>query len=365
MIRSREARVTASGSGTFHRADALGVLLVLGGTLPLVVRRRWAMAVLMISTGMFVIYKSLGYAPAVLPFATLVAVYSLAAWSRPPASLTATGLIVVGLLVVGFTHDDGPLTDGELLAYVVSAVGAWMLGSWVQYRRAHTALLEEEALRLEREQADRTRVAVEQAQARIARDLHDIVAHHVSVMVAQAGAAQRVFDAEPALARRALGSIETTGREALVEMRRLLGVLRAGEPRAERDPQPGLERLPSLVAHVQQAGLPVELAIEGSVRPLPPGVELSAYRIVQEALTNTLKHAGAARVHVGVAYSAQWLELEVCDDGHGCVAQVVPGQGLVGMQQRAGLVGGELAVESGPGAGFRVLARLPADGAPQ
>jgi signal transduction histidine kinase len=363
VVRASEARVTTAGSVGFHHADALGVLLILGGTVPLVLRRRCAMLVLALSTATFVVYEMFGYAPAVLPFATLIALYSVAAWCQPPASLTVTGLIVVGLVVVGFARDDGPLTDGELLAYVVSVVGAWMLGSWVQSRRAHTSLLEEEAVRLAREQAYRTRIAVEQEQARIARELHDIVAHHVCVMVAQASAAQRVFDLEPTRARLALGSIETTGREALVEMRRLLGVLRrAAQPRKERAPQPGLERLPSLLAHVEQAGLSVELTLQGRVRPLPPGVELSAYRIVQEALTNTLKHAGATRVQVVLDYRGGWLELQVCDDGRGCEPQVVPGQGLVGMQQRAGLVGGQLAVGSGPGGGFRVVARLPLDG---
>ncbi len=362
VLRASEARLTRSGSASFHRADGIAVLLILAGTLPLVLRRRCAMLVLALSTATFAVYEMIGYAPAVLPFATLIALYSVAAWCQPPASLTATGLMVVGLVVLGFTHDDGPLTDGELLAYVVSAVGAWMLGSWVQFRRAHTSLIEEQAARLAHEQAERTRMAVEQEQARIARELHDIVAHHVCVMVAQAGAAQRVFDAAPTQARGALGSIETTGREALVEMRRLLGVLRARQPRTESGPQPGLERLPSLIAHVEQAGLPVKLTLEGRVRPLPAGVELSAYRIVQEALTNTLKHAGAARVQVVVGYRSRWLELEVCDDGHGRAAGIVPGQGIVGMQQRAGLVGGELAVGSGPHGGFRVAARLPVSG---
>jgi signal transduction histidine kinase len=364
VLRASEARVTATGSVGFRRADALAVLLILAGTLPLVLRRRCAMLVLALSVAAFGAYEAFGYAPAVLPFATLIALYSVAAWCQPLASLTATGLIVIGLVVVDFAFDDGPLTDGELLTYLVSVPGAWMLGSWVQSRRAHTSWLEEQAARLAREQADKTRVAIEQEQARIARELHDIVAHHVCVMVALAGAAQRVFNAEPAQARRALGSIETTGRGALVEMRRLLGMLRAGQPPTDHAPQPGLEGLPLLVARVEQAGLPVELKLEGSVRPLPAGVELSAYRIVQEALTNTLKHAHAARVHVVVGYRAGFLQLEVCDDGQGCAGDVVPGQGLVSMQQWAGLVGGELAVGSAPDGGFRVVAQLPVDGEP-
>jgi signal transduction histidine kinase len=210
------------------------------------------------------------------------------------------------------------------------------------------------------EQAEWTRVAVEQEQARIARELHDIVAHNVSVIVAQAAAARRVFDAEPEHARQVLAAIETTARQALVEMRRLLGVLHP-DPGAQLAPQPRLDRLPGLVAQISRAGLPVELVVQGRRRPLPAGVELSAYRIVQEALTNALKHAGAARATVVLGYRAAGLELRVSDDGRGAPAGVVTGQGLVGMRQRAALLGGKLVAGPGPAGGFQVTATLPTE----
>ena len=239
----------------------------------------------------------------------------------------------------------------------------------MSYRRklaapARAVLLEERAVRLAREQADRTRLAVEQEQARIARELHDIVAHNVSVIVAQAGAAQRVFTTQPDQARQALSSIETAGREALTEMRRLLGVLRADPGHADRAPQPGLAQLPALLAQVARAGLPVRLATRGTPRPLPAGVQLSAYRIVQEALTNTLKHAAAAGATVVLGYRAGALELEVRDDGQGSPAGLAAGQGLVGMRQRAALLGGQLTAGPAPGGGFQVTAHLPIDGTP-
>jgi signal transduction histidine kinase len=142
----------------------------------------------------------------------------------------------------------------------------------------------------------------------------------------------------------------------------LLGVLRTDRGEAERAPQPGLDRLPFLLAQVEQAGLPVQLTVHGTPRPLPAGIELNAYRIVQEALTNTLKHAGTTRATVALGYHNGYLELQVRDDGHSSTADLVPGQGLVGMQQRAALLGGELAVGPGPEGGFRVMAKLPVDG---
>ena len=205
----------------------------------------------------------------------------------------------------------------------------------------------------------------------IARELHDVVAHGVSVMVVHAGAARRVIDERPEQARDALQTIETTGREALVELRRLVGILRADGAAPPLDPQRGLDSLGALIASVGSAGVPVELAVEGEPRPLPAGVDLAAYRIVQEALTNTIKHAGHARARVRVAYEGAALDLEIVDDGRsrepdgGRRAIVPPGQGhgLIGMRERVHLYGGDF--EAGPrqGGGFRVRARLPLEGA--
>jgi signal transduction histidine kinase len=215
-----------------------------------------------------------------------------------------------------------------------------------------------------REREETARRAVAEEQARIARELHDVISHNVSVMVVQAAAGGDVFATRPDRAREALGSIESTGREALVELRRLLGVVRpaADDDGVCREPQPGLARLPELIEHVSAAGLRVELAVGGEPRDLPPGVDLSAYRIVQEALTNTLKHARAANVQVTIGYADSRLGLEILDDGAG--GEVTgPGRGIIGMRERVGLLGGELSAGPRAGGGFGVRATIPLRGA--
>jgi signal transduction histidine kinase len=355
--RMSQVRLTPTGSIGFHGADGLGIAVLLVGTLSLAWRRRAPLPVLVVSGTAFFLYEGLGYAPTPLPFAPLMALYTVAARCPTPASVSACLALSTGVIATGVT-DHGPITHDQFLGYLFSVLVAWMLGYGVRLSRTRLWLLEQRASGLVREQADRTRLAVEQEQARIARELHDIVAHNVSVIVAQATAARRVFDTEPEHARQVLGAIETTARQALVEMRRLLGVLHP-DPRAERAPQPGLDQLPGLVAQIGRAGLPVELVVQGRPRPLPAGVELSAYRIVQEALTNALKHAGAARATVVLGYCAGGLELRVSDDGRGAPAGVVAGQGLVGMGQRAALLGGQLVTGPGPQGGFQVTATLP------
>jgi signal transduction histidine kinase len=358
--RASQVRLTPVGHVRFRTADALGVALLLLGTLPIAWRRRAPLLVLGVSGATFLLYEALGYAPPPLPFAPLIALYTVAVSSEALTATAATGAMAIGVAAAAVTHR-GPLTHDQFLAYLLSTVAAGVLGYGVQLR-SRVASLEQQAVRLAREQSDRTKLAVEQEQARIARELHDIVAHNISVIVALAGAARRVADAELEHARQALSAIELTGREALTEMRRLLGVLRTDRGVAERAPQPGLDRLPFLLAQVEQAGLPVQLTVHGTPRPLPAGIELSAYRIVQEALTNTLKHAGTTRATVALGYHNGYLELQIRDDGHSPTADLVPGQGLVGMQQRAALLGGELAAGPGPEGGFRVMAKLPVDG---
>ncbi|HEV3463585.1 MAG TPA: histidine kinase, partial [Actinomycetota bacterium] len=249
---------------------------------------------------------------------------------------------------------------------------------------------------LEREREERAKLAVAEERARIARELHDVVAHSVSVMVVQAGAARRTLATSPGQATTALGQIESTGRQALVEMRRLLGLLRDGdgdgedgEVAAALTPQPSLAHLESLAAAAREAGLPVEIVVEGEPRPLPAGVDLSAYRIVQEALTNSLKHTGPARASVRLCYGREALEVQVLDDGPGPGAApgggglavvtlgpegVLPvsgarpttggGHGLIGMRERVALFGGTLEAGPRPGGGYRVAARLPLSEAP-
>ncbi len=218
---------------------------------------------------------------------------------------------------------------------------------------------ERRAQMAERERDVAAREAVVEERARIARELHDVIAHHVSMMVLQAGAERRGLGDEQASTREVLETVERTGRSALTEMRRLLGMLRgdAGDPLT---PQPGLDDVPTLVGQLREAGLPVELRVDGEPRPLPVGIELSAYRIIQEALTNALKHAGGARARVDVRYGADSLELEIADDGARRAPEVpTGGHGLVGMRERVALYGGRLDAGSRPSGGFVVRVLLP------
>jgi len=211
---------------------------------------------------------------------------------------------------------------------------------------------------LEDEKA-RAAAAISEERARIARELHDVVAHSVSVMVLQARGGRRVLESDPAEARQAFAAIERTGHEALDEMRRLLGMLRRSDEEVALAPQPSLRELDRLVEQIRAAGLPVQVVREGEPRELPPGVELSAFRIVQEALTNALKHAGPARARVVIRYGADDLELEVADDGAGAGNGSVPGYGLIGMRERVSVYGGELEAGRQAGGGYALRVRLP------
>ena len=291
----------------------------------------------------------------------LVVFYSLGAYAERRRAIIA-GALGGGVFVIG---DLVQLLSGE--AELEDTVPAWFMlaaaygvGFVLRGQRIQSTLLVQRAERLEREREQRARLAVAEERVRIARELHDIVAHAISVVVVQAQAGQRVLEGEQVSAREALGSIETTGRQALVEMRRLLGVLRKEDRDLALAPRPSLAHLGVLAERVREAGLPVELHVEGEAKPLPPGVDLSAYRIVQEALTNALKHAGPASAQVVVRYRPQEVELEITDDGRGSVDGRVDGHGLVGMRERAALVGGIVESGTNGGRGYTVRARLPA-----
>jgi signal transduction histidine kinase len=246
-------------------------------------------------------------------------------------------------------------------------VGVWWLGRSLRLRRAYLNELEARARRLERARAADARAARTEERSRIARELHDVVAHHVSVMTVQAGAARRILERDPQAVRDALTTIEQMGRTALGEMRRLVGVLRTeAEPaRGELSPQPGVSDVGELVDHLRETGLQVQLWIEGESRSLSPGVDLAAFRLIQEALTNTLKHAGPqARAWVRIHYTDWQLTVEVEDDGRGLAAGLGQangsrGHGLVGMRERVALYGGDLRIGPRSGGGFEVRARFP------
>ena len=240
----------------------------------------------------------------------------------------------------------------------------------VRARRAFARALEERGWLLERERESAARSAVDDERARIARELHDIVSHNVSVMVVQAGAARRVLDAEPGEAAAALLAVEAAGRDTMTELRHLLGVLAppadGEEPATELSPQPSLSRLSPLIDRIAFAGLPVEVRISGEPRPLPSGVDLTAYRIIQEALTNALKHGDGVKAEVTVRYADHYLRVEVLNSGPSVLSGGRPaappgeeGRGLLGLRQRVAVFGGDLDARRRLGGGFRVRARIP------
>jgi signal transduction histidine kinase len=344
-------------------ADVSAGALAAAGALCLAWRRDAPLLVLLVSAASFCLYQALDYPHQALPFAVLIALYTVASRSGTLAAAVAAGVVVIGAAGADITRKGWPPNDYDdaLFAYALSVGAACALGYAVQLSRARTQLLREQAAALTSEHAAHEQQALQLEQARIARELHDVIAHQVSLVTALAAGAKRVLHTEPELAREALDSIEVAGREALTEMRRFLRVLRADTDEVGRVPQPCLEQLPALVAHTEAAGLPVRLSVCGAPRPLPAGVEVCAYRIVQEALTNTLKHAGPARASVRMTYRSTSLELDICDDGRGMRPNPNAGNGLIGMHERAALVGGRLVVGAGPSGGVEVNAWLPTD----
>jgi signal transduction histidine kinase len=352
----------------FRDPDALAVLLTLAQAAPLVWRRRAPRLVLAATFAAAFVTLVLGYQPTWAQAAMLVALYTVAAHRPRRQSVAAALLLGAGLIAYGVIAERMyPSTTMEASAqdWVFSFLQfatAWFLGDLQHRRIAYTSKLELLNAQLAGEQELRARWAVAEERGRIARELHDVVAHSVSVMVVQAGAARRSVAANPGQATAALTQIEATGRQALAEMRRLLGLLRDGQDgTAALAPQPSLAHLDSLLAAAREAGLPVELAVEGEPRQLPAGIDLSAYRIVQEALTNSLKHAGPATATVRLRYGRKALEVQVSDDGRGARTNG-DGHGLIGMRERVALFGGVLEVGTRPGGGFQVAARLPLDG---
>jgi signal transduction histidine kinase len=334
---------------------ALGFALVVVAGASLAWRRRAPLTVATIVCAAVATASLLGYWPEfVAPL--WIAVYSAAAYTerdRLVRVLLPVALLTSVAISLGERWDRG-LNWVEVLSDLVVTFGVpFLLGRMTFNRRR----------RIVREREVATREAVAAERAAIARELHDVVAHHMSVMVVQAGAARAVGARDPAATAEALRQIEASGRTGLAEMRRLLEVLKAEEDGNGRAPQPGLARLGELLDAMRASGLPVEAVVEGTPRPLPPGVDLSAYRIVQEALTNALRHAGGASARVVVRYEPDAVELEIGDHGPGPLeaSPASGGQGLIGMRERVQLFGGELVAGPRPGGGFVVLARLPSE----
>ncbi len=343
--------------------SSLAVLLLLM-TLPLAIRRRSPAATLLIVTASLVIAAAVVRHSTGVPvevfIALLIAFYSVGAHCderRAPfvAAFALAVIAAVDLARPGFFNGGHSARPAAWLAFTI----AWLVGRDMRRRRQHVTVLESRAARLEREREEKAQLAVSEERSRIARELHDIVAHGVSVIVAQARAGPHLVH-DPERTTGVFRAIESSGREALIELRRLLGILRSDDQQLAIGPQPGLDSLQSLVEQVRVSGLPVHLRIEGEPVQLPAGVDLSAYRIVQEALTNVVKHASATSAEVMIRYDSRALELDVLDDGRGATASVNgDGHGLIGMRERASLYGGT--IETGPrtGGGYAVHARLP------
>lgn len=339
--------VLAGGGSGARVPEAVGVPLVILGTLPVAWRRRRPELVLALATIAYALYVALALPDGPAGVSALVGLFTVAA-HRPREESRAALVLAAGLLLVALIVGD-PLDIGSIVAAMALVVLAWSIGSQVRQRR----------LRSE----DRIQRLLAEDRLSIARELHDVVAHGMSVMVVQAGAARTVLRSAPDSAEGAIKTVEETGRESLSEMRRILGVLRGtSEEGGDLAPQPGVDDIPALVEASAGAGVRAELSLDGTPRPLDTAVGLSAYRIAQGALTNVRRHAGPnASAEVRLRYLPGRTEVEVRDDGLGANGQI-PGHGLAGMRERAESLGGEFEAGPGPQGGLLVHAVLPDEG---
>ena len=341
-------------------------VLALAAVLPLAVRRRAPLLVSVV-VGASVIGQVVVADGAPATFASFVAVmicvYTLAREARPAEAVAGLLLITAAVATVTVLQAQvEPIEPFEIVYPLVYFGLAGGLGAFVRQRALRLAAVEDRATALEGELEREAELAAAEERARIARELHDVVAHGLSLMVVQAEAAEELLGRSPEAAVAPIHRVQETGRQALAEMRRLLGVLRAADAGpAETTPQPSLRRVPELVREAADVGLRVDVAVEGEPADLPPGLELAAYRIVQEALTNTRRHARATSACVRLAYSPEALRIEVTDDGRNPPADRT-GHGLIGMRERAALYGGTLTAGAAADGGFRVVAVLPREG---
>jgi signal transduction histidine kinase len=363
------AALFLAGAGPALAAHSfVGVAIAAGLAMPVIFRRAYPVAAYATAVGFGGIQVVLGVRPIATDLAILILLYTLAAYSPRRVSvwglaacLTGSAVGIARWTTLGGRSVLAWLTAGAVL-FAGPALLAWVLGDSMRYRRAYYASLEDRAARLERERDAQARVAAVAERARIARELHDVVAHNVSVMVVQADGASYALGTDPGRAKEALAAISATGRQALAEMRRLLGVLRREDEETGSGlaPQPGIGELGELLDQARIAGLPVSFVVEGVPRPLPGGAALTAYRIVQESLTNTRKHAGpVTSASVVVRYSTDALVLAISDDGRGAAAPGGAGHGLTGMRERVAVYGGSVVAGPRPGGGFEVVATLP------
>ncbi|MEJ3750461.1 sensor histidine kinase [Actinomycetes bacterium KLBMP 9797] len=369
-----EAVLIAIGPAA-QRAVGWGWALVLAVLCagPIALRRVTPWLAVALTVGAIALTGALGHQSISIVVSIVVLTYSTAAYFPLRRAVLALAVLWLPVLIINLLVNSEELRPADMSpAYIamvngLMAMACFFFGRTVHARRASTSALEERARVAEENQRALAEQAVADERRRIARELHDVVAHHVSVMGVLATGARRVLRRDPDAADEALTTIEDTSRTTLREMRRLLDVLRTdAEPAADLAPQPGLAGIDTLVEQVREAGLPVSLRVDGSPGTLDPGVALTIYRIVQEALTNALKHAGEATAQVRLSFGVYWLIVEVFDTGHGPTPgwgsrEDHVGHGLVGMRERVALYGGTLRTGPRPGGGFRVYAKIPVD----
>jgi signal transduction histidine kinase len=345
---------TNQTSAIYEPRDGVAIALILAATLPYFARRLAPLPVFAVSTAAVAALFVQGYAAGALPFVIAVGVYTVGAY-RPLREVLLAAALMNAALVVMVVADSPDFGGAEFVTSVAVYAGTLLVGWTIQSRRLRLGALE-------REQGEASLRAAADERLRIAQELHDVVAHSLGVIAVQAGVGMHVMDTDPAEARRALEHISRTSRSSLGEIRRLLGMVRSGEPTTTYAPTPGLADLPRLALEVAGAGLPVDLDVADNTGTVPPGVELAAYRIVQEALTNALRHAHAHRATVRLGAHAGSLRVVVSDDGSGHDGERRSGgHGLVGMRERVAVYGGSLDVGPSPEGGFRIDATIPYD----
>jgi len=359
--------VTEVNLTSWRSTDALGYLLLSLGPLALVVRRRWPLPVLGVTLAAATLYSARHYPEGGTGWAIFVALYTVAVVEERRRLVVAAAATVALLAVASeLVFYRSTMFDGEPLYFAVLMLSAWWLGEAVRNRRAYVAELRERAEQAERTREEEARRRVDEERLRIARELHDVISHSIGVISVQAGVAAHLLRRRPDKAAQSLEAIRRASDEALGELHAMLGVLRQpGDGRAPLTPAPGLAQLDALVGQAEAAGLKVEVALEGEPRALPPAVDLACYRIVQESLTNVVRHAGASRATVTVNHRDGEVVVEVLDDGLGAPAGVPAagaGQGINGMRERARALGGTLQAAPCPDGGFLVRARLPERG---
>ncbi|RRR80060.1 sensor histidine kinase [Streptomyces sp. RP5T] len=351
----------AAGDSGWREPRAAGVAWTALSCVPLVFRSRWPLPVVVLTLAVDLTAMAVAPDRVLAPAASLVAVYTLATRSDRRTAWTVGVLAAVAVAGVYAAGHQEPLLVGTSLLRLDFVIAATALGDAVRSRRLHLARVEERAERAERTRETEARRRVTEERVRIARDLHDVVAHHITLVNAQAGVAHHLMRTDPDRAYEALAHIKETSRAALDELRATVGLLRQPDDAPDsRAPLPGLADLDTLVGGIRAGGLSVTVSRTGLVRPVAPATELTAYRIVQESLTNTHKHARAAHADVVLDYGASTLRVTVSDDGRPRAPKGPgTGHGLIGMRERATAIGGTLTAGPQPDGGFRVVAELP------